>query len=132
MSIEAGHATVLLKRPDFTLDVDIRIPGAGITGILGASGCGKTTLLRCIAGLEPGAHGSVGFNDEIWQSSERFLPAWQRPIGYVFQDARLFPHMTVAGNLEYGRRRARSAAKLASPGDITAMLGIEHLLERRP
>ena len=132
MSIDAGHATVVLNRADFTLDVDIRIPGAGITGILGASGCGKTTLLRCIAGLEPGVRGSVGFNGEIWQSSERFLPAWQRPIGYVFQDARLFPHMTVAGNLEYGQRRSRSATKLASPDDITAMLGIGHLLERRP
>src|SRR5690606_39231519 len=99
MSIEAGHATVTLKRPDFTLDVDVRVPGQGVTGIFGPSGCGKTTLLRCIAGLEQGAHGSVGFNGEIWQSGDRNLPPWQRPVGYVFQDARLFPHMTVAGNL---------------------------------
>lgn len=132
MSIEAGHATVALNRPDFTLDVDIRVPGHGVTGVFGASGCGKTTLLRCIAGLEQGARGSVGFNGEIWQSVDRFLPAWQRPVGYVFQDARLFPHMTVAGNLDYGRRRARVAPELVSPEEITAMLGIEHLRERRP
>lgn len=132
MTIEAGHATVALNRPGFTLDVDVRIPGHGVTGIFGPSGCGKTTLLRCIAGLQQDARGSVGFNGEIWQNSDRFLPAWQRPVGYVFQDARLFPHMTVAGNLEYGRRRARVAPELASPDDITAMLGIDHLLERRP
>lgn len=132
MSIDAGHATVTLNRPDFTLDVDVRVPGQGVTGIFGPSGCGKTTLLRCIAGLEQGARGSVGFNGEIWQSGDRNLPAWQRPVGYVFQDARLFPHMTVAGNLEYGRRRARISPELASPDEITALLGIDHLLARRP
>lgn len=132
MSTDAGHASVVLERPDFTLDVDVRVPGQGVTGIFGNSGCGKTTLLRCIAGLEPDSRGSVGFNGEIWQSGDRFLPAWQRSIGYVFQDARLFPHMTVAGNLEYGRRRARVAPELASPDEVIAMLGIDHLLVRRP
>lgn len=132
MTIEAGHVTVALSRPDFTLDVDIRVPSHGVTGIFGASGCGKTTLLRCIAGLEQGARGSVGFNGELWQDGDHFVPPWQRPVGYVFQDARLFPHMTVARNLDYGRRRSRVAPELTSPEEIIAMLGIGHLLDRRP
>lgn len=132
MNIEAGHVAVSLSRPDFTLDVDIRVPSHGVTGIFGASGCGKTTLLRCIAGLEQGAKGSVGFNGELWQDGDRFVPPWQRPVGYVFQDARLFPHMSVARNLDYGRRRATVAPELTSPEEIIAMLGIGHLLDRRP
>jgi len=132
MSINAGHVSVALTRQDFTLDVDIRIPSQGVTGIFGASGCGKTTLLRCIAGLEQGARGRVGFNGDVWQEGDRFVPPWQRPVGYVFQDARLFPHMTVARNLEYGRRRSQKAPELTSPEEIIAMLGIGHLLERKP
>lgn len=132
MTIEAGHVAIALSRPDFTLDVDIRIPSRGVTGVFGVSGCGKTTLLRCIAGLEQDARGCIRFNGERWQSSDRFLPAWQRPVGYVFQDARLFPHMTVARNLEYGRRRARVTPEIASPEGIIALLGIDHLLDRRP
>jgi len=132
MSTDAGRVTVALSRPDFTLDVDIRVPSHGVTGIFGASGCGKTTLLRCIAGLESGARGNVGFNGELWQDGDRFVPPWQRPVGYVFQDARLFPHMTVARNLEYGRRRSPASPELTSPEEIIALLGIGHLLDRRP
>lgn len=132
MSIEAGHVAVSLRRPDFHLDVDIHIPVQGVTGIFGASGCGKTTLLRCIAGLEQGAVGTVGFNGDIWQNRDQFVPPWNRPVGYVFQDARLFPHMTVARNLEYGRRRSRVGRELTAPEEIIELLGIGHLLDRRP
>lgn len=132
MSIDVGHVAAILRRSDFTLDVDIRLPPVGVTGIFGASGCGKTTLLRCIAGLEPSARGRVAFNGQLWHDADHFLPPWQRPVGYVFQDARLFPHMTVARNLNYGRRRAAPAPELGSPEQIITMLGITHLLERQP
>ncbi|MCC1495347.1 molybdenum ABC transporter ATP-binding protein [Alcanivorax sp. 1008] len=132
MKTDAGHVTAALSRPDFTLDVDIKVPSHGVTGIFGASGCGKTTLLRCIAGLERDARGSVGFNGQLWQDSENFVPPWQRPVGFVFQDARLFPHMTVARNLNYGRRRSAPSPELSSPEQIIDMLGIGHLLDRKP
>ena len=132
MSIDAGRVSVALTRPDFTLDVDIRVPSHGVTGIFGASGCGKTTLLRCIAGLEQGATGNVGFNGDLWQDAGHFVPPWQRPVGYVFQDARLFPHMTVARNLDYGRRRSAVSREAGSPEEIINLLGIGHLLDRKP
>lgn len=132
MSTDVGRVTVALSREDFSLDVDIRIPSHGVTGVFGASGCGKTTLLRCIAGLESGARGQVGFDGQLWQDEGAFVPSWERPVGYVFQDARLFPHLSVARNLDYGRRRSPATRELLSPQEITALLGIDHLLDRRP
>lgn len=132
MSAEAGRVTLTLQRSDFDLDVDISVPSRGVIGIYGASGSGKTTLLRCIAGLEQNARGRIVFQHQVWQSEESFLPPWQRPVGYVFQDARLFPHKTVAGNLAFGQRRAAADAGLTSADDVIALFGIAHLLHRRP
>ena len=92
-------ATFRLDYPGFTLDVDLDLPGSGVTAVFGQSGCGKTTLLRCIAGLERGA-GRLDVNGETWQDAATFLSTHRRPLGYVFQDARLFAHLDVARNLD--------------------------------
>lgn len=120
-----------LQRPEFCLDVTLRMPTQGITVLFGPSGCGKTTLLRCLAGLERTEPGYLRFRDAIWQDAHRWRPAHQRPIGFVFQEASLLPHLSVLGNLDYGMRR-RPGAALMPLDQILALLGIGHLLERRP
>jgi molybdate transport system ATP-binding protein len=90
-----------LAYPGFVLDVELALPGRGVTALFGPSGSGKTTLLRCIAGLERGA-GRLTVNGETWQDGAKFVPPHRRAIGYVFQEANLFAHLTVQGNLEYG------------------------------
>ena len=119
-----------LAWPGFSLDVDLDLPGRGVTALFGQSGCGKTTLLRCIAGLERGA-GRLAINGETWQDAGVFLPTHRRPLGYVFQDARLFAHLDVGRNLDYARRRA---ASVNSRGDaaIVELLGLGPLLDRLP
>ena len=91
---------------DFRLRLDCELPAAGITAIYGPSGSGKSTLLDCIAGLRrPGADSVVRFRDEYWQRPGSFVPTWRRRVAYVFQDARLFPHLDVRQNLHYALRR---------------------------
>jgi len=108
-----------------------------VTAFLGPSGSGKTTLLRCIAGLEPQGRGYLVFNGEVWQDSGRglCLPTHRRPLGYVFQEASLFPHLSVRRNLDYGRRRAARLQPGPHPvslEQVIALLGIGHLLDRMP
>jgi molybdate transport system ATP-binding protein len=130
------HARFKLDRADFSLDVDLELPARGVTALFGHSGSGKTTLLRCIAGLERVPGGHLSFADEVWQDASHFLPTHARPLGYVFQEASLFPHLSARGNLEYGRSRAKNGAggalDLAALDHIVALLGIGPLLERRP
>ena len=116
---------------DFTLDVDLQLPGKGITALFGHSGSGKTTLLRCFAGLGSRPQGRCLVNGEVWQDEHQFLPTHRRSIGYVFQDANLFPHLSVLKNLRYGQSRSRSTPAIALDQAIT-LLGIEHLLHRKP
>ena len=87
---------VRLDRPGFTLRVGLDLELEGITALFGPSGSGKTTLLRVIAGLEDAASGTVAFDGETWQSGEARVPTHRRHVGYVFQDGRLFPHLTVS------------------------------------
>ncbi|MGE0700171.1 MAG: molybdenum ABC transporter ATP-binding protein [Hyphomicrobiaceae bacterium] len=116
----------------FTIDVGINVPASGITVLFGPSGCGKTTILRCIAGLQR-IPGRISIGGDIWQDTKAgyFRPPYLRHVGYVFQEASLFPHLSVRDNLLYGARRAKSAetAPIALE-DIVALLGIGHLLER--
>jgi molybdate transport system ATP-binding protein len=123
-----------LNRDDFSLDVDISVPTHGITGIFGASGSGKTTLLRCIAGLEQGIAGHFSVNGEVWHDSDRgiSIPVHQRRIGYVFQEARLFSHLSVRGNLHYGMNRNKDQADQVEFDQIIKLLGLERLLDRKP
>ncbi|MGR9044644.1 MAG: molybdenum ABC transporter ATP-binding protein [Gammaproteobacteria bacterium] len=117
--------------PSFNLDVNLQLPGQGVTALFGHSGSGKTTLLRCIAGLEHGA-GRLLINGDIWQEHNIFLPTHKRPLGYVFQEANLFPHLTVMGNLKYGMSREPRKNLRTSLDQSIELLGIGHLLERRP
>ncbi|TVR60224.1 MAG: molybdenum ABC transporter ATP-binding protein [Candidatus Competibacteraceae bacterium] len=130
---EAIHARFQIIWPGFTLDVDLDLPGRGVTALFGHSGSGKTTLLRCLAGLERQSSGSLRFKGEVWQDSARgvFLPTHQRPIGYVFQEASLFPHLSVWKNLDYGRKRVNSGHRV-SLDHAVELLGIGHLLDRMP
>ena len=94
-----------LQHPGFALELALRLPGRGVSMLFGPSGCGKTTCLRALAGLlrEPGAR--VQVNGELWQEGRRFVPPHRRAVGYVFQEASLFPHLDVRANIEYGQRR---------------------------
>ena len=115
---------------DFTLDVDLDLPGSGVTALFGHSGSGKTTLLRCIAGLER-SDGRLTVKGERWQDADTFVPTHRRPLGYVFQDARLFAHLDVAGNLDYGQCRSTGSATIERAA-IIELLGLGSLLDRLP
>jgi molybdate transport system ATP-binding protein len=115
--------------PHFRLRIAADLPARGITAVYGPSGSGKTSLLNCIAGLAPaGTSGTVALGDTVWQGAGTFLPAWQRAVGYVFQQARLLPHLNVRGNLLYGAQR-RHGGDL-SLAQVSAWLGLDELLER--
>jgi molybdate transport system ATP-binding protein len=132
-SDEVIHARFQVIWPGFTLDIDLELPGRGVTALFGHSGSGKTTLLRCLAGLERQGGGFLRFKGEIWQDSERdiFLPTHKRPIGYVFQEASLFPHLSVRKNLDYGRKRVNDRHKV-SLDHAVELLSIGRLLDRMP
>lgn len=115
-----------VRKGGFVLDAAAEVPLSGITALSGPSGSGKTTLLRAIAGLEPSAKGEIFFAGEDWS---RKRPS-KRGVGYVFQDALLFPHLSVKGNLEYGAiRRGASEDFLAA---VIEELALRPLLDRKP
>lgn len=119
------------QQASFRLDVDLTLPARGITVIFGPSGCGKTTLLRCFAGLQP-ANGHLTVAGECWQDGARQLPVHQRPLAYVFQEASLFPHLSVRRNLMYGYRRTPRQQRRIHPEQAISWLGLQPLLERHP
>jgi len=121
-----------LTRDTFTLSVDINLPASGITALFGPSGSGKTTLLRAIAGLEHIPSARITFQENIWQEDRTFVPTHLRRIGYVFQQACLFPHLSVRGNLEYGLHRTPIDNRRIRLDDAVDLLGIGALLERDP
>ena len=134
------HLQIQLNRSAFMLDVDLQLPGQGITAILGASGSGKTTLLRTVAGLEKNQQGRIQIGAHVWQDTQQGidLPTWQRPLGYVFQESSLLPHLTVSDNLNFGLKRALKTsgnAQLDAAKALQAsieLLGIGNLLQRMP
>lgn len=121
------------SRGDFTLHVQAALP-EGVTGILGPSGCGKSTLLAVLAGLLRPTMGFLKFHDRVLVdvARHRFVPAWQRHFGLVFQEGLLFPHLSVQGNLLYGFRRQAAADRTFQPERIVDLLQLAPLLERRP
>jgi len=125
------QARFFVPWPAFTLDVDLTLPHRGVTAIFGHSGSGKTTLLRCIAGLERPRQGHLLVNGETWQGAGSFLPTHRRPLGYVFQEASLFPHLSVLKNLTYGQKRTPREHRVSLERAID-LLGISPLLERKP
>ena len=129
MSIEVNLSLQL--RDTFSLDVEFEAPGRGVTAIFGRSGCGKSTLLQCIAGLQRAA-GRCRVNGDTWQDDSRWRPPHKRPLGFVFQEPSLFPHLSVRGNLEYGLRLTAAEERRTSLGDAIELLGLEALLKRGP
>lgn len=117
----------------FELAVAGEIDTGFVTAIFGPSGSGKSTLLRILAGLERKATGRVALGGEVWLDSARGLdvPAHRRPVGYMFQEARLFPHLSGAGNLRYAARRARRERQVVTFDEVVDALDLEPLLERR-
>lgn len=119
-------------------DLDLRVhftrPGSGVTALFGQSGAGKTSLVNLLAGLLKPDDGRVALDDWVLYDHRQGvdLPPERRRVGYVFQDARLFPHFSVRGNLRYGLHLAPRAEAWAEFGPVVELLGIEHLLDRRP
>lgn len=120
-----------LARQGFSLNVTASLSGTGVTAIFGRSGAGKTSLLRCIAGLDQ-ATGSVTVNGERWQSGSNFTPVHQRSLGYVFQQQNLFPHLSVQNNLLYGFKRIAQSSRTIPFAEAVALLGLEPFLKRMP
>ncbi len=123
------NARFMLQLNDFTLDASFNVPATGVTALFGPSGSGKTTLLRCIAGLEHAA-GSLHVNGATWQNDTIFMPTHKRPLGYVFQEASLFPHLSVRANLEYGYKRIRPAERKVPLEQVVEWLGLNRIVER--
>ncbi|MCC9624175.1 molybdenum ABC transporter ATP-binding protein [Thalassospira sp. MA62] len=115
----------------FSLDVDIDLPSKGLTALFGHSGSGKTTLLRFIAGLEK-ANGHIRIGDDTWQVDGKFRPVHKRPLAYVFQEASLFPHLSVRENLQFGEKRIPAKDRKIRFDQAVEWLGLTHLLDRRP
>lgn len=127
------EARLQLQRADFSLDVNLQLPGHGVTALFGPSGCGKTTCLRSLAGLER-AQGRITVNQQIWQDDalKQWLPTHQRALGYVFQEASLFAHLSVQKNIDYGLKRTPIERRKVSKEQAVELLGIAHLMERMP
>jgi molybdate transport system ATP-binding protein len=122
----------------FSLNVDLEFPGSGVTAIFGPSGSGKTTLLRCMAGLQNTSGGYFNLSGTVWQDGDRFVPVHKRELGFVFQEASLFEHLSVEANLNYARKRAGkkkgndSQTAMIDYQQVIALLGIGHLLANSP
>ncbi|MCK6437983.1 molybdenum ABC transporter ATP-binding protein [Rivihabitans pingtungensis] len=126
------RARFSLYRPTFSLEVDLHLPGRGVTALFGPSGSGKTTCLRAIAGLErvPGGHVSLG--EQVWQDDCHFTPPHQRALGMVFQEASLFAHLNARDNLLFGYQRTPAHERRFGEEEVVELLGIGGLLSRKP
>jgi len=140
------RVSAIKRRDGFTLEAEFEAPTPGVVALFGRSGCGKTTLISLISGLLAPDEGRIQLDDTILTDTRAgvSVPVEERRIGYVFQDARLFPHFSVLGNLRYGLKRSERRASKASttaPGagartigfdDVVDLLGLGRLLDRRP
>jgi molybdate transport system ATP-binding protein len=124
-NVQARLGAFSLQTGNFSWPLD------GITALFGRSGCGKSTLLRAIAGLIPRASGTLRVGEALWLDGRRQTPAPKRDVGYVFQDAALFPHLSVRGNLQFAASRAPKGEAPAAIDQVAAEVGIAHLLDRR-
>lgn len=134
MSDKMLHLDCQARFGAFTLALNQALPVQGVTGIFGPSGSGKSSLLRLIAGFEPPSSGIIKMGETVWTQAQPriFIAPEKRAIGYVFQGGRLFPHFSVAGNLDYGHKRARARNAAYSYDDVIAAFDLAPLLARRP
>jgi len=123
----------IARSTGFKLNACFAAPGTGVTALFGRSGSGKTTIIQAVAGSVRPDAGRIQVDDVVFFDAQRGIdmPIEKRRVGYVFQDARLFPHLSVDGNLRYGQRRARHHHAIGFEA-VVEMLGIGHLLKRRP
>jgi molybdate transport system ATP-binding protein len=130
--VDSIKAKFNINYANFALNIDLTLPYHGITVLFGHSGSGKTTCLRAMAGLETLKTSYLSVAGEVWQDSslDQFVPAYQRDIGYVFQEPSLFPHLNVRQNLEFGYKRIAAEKRRISIAAIATLLGIDHLLMR--
>ena len=134
MSAPGIDAKIVLRRGAFSLDVAFEAEPGKITALFGPSGCGKTTTINCVAGLEKPNRGRIAIGDHTVLDTERRVRVApeQRAIGYVFQEGRLFPHLSVRKNLVYGAKRSRRRGDIHGFDTVVALLGLSSLLDRRP
>ncbi|MES2604670.1 MAG: molybdenum ABC transporter ATP-binding protein [Pseudomonadota bacterium] len=118
-----------VTRGEFSLPVSLELPARGISAFFGASGTGKTSVLRAIAGLDHHANALISLNGTVWQDSKKFVPAYQRKLGYVFQEDNLFPHLNVADNLQFASRRALTPPAFVE--QVINQLQLDALLQRK-
>lgn len=130
--IDSLEAKFKVDYPEFNLDVELTLPARGVTVVFGPSGSGKTTLLRCLSGLEKAPSGYMKIADQVWQDEETFIPIQERKIGLVFQESRLFPHLSIQDNLLYGYQRTQPADRNLQLDEVAQVLNLEALLKRRP
>ncbi len=132
MNIIKAHFQI--NFPSFHLDTDLEVPAKGVTVIFGPSGCGKTTFLKCIAGLIRSPNGYFQLGEETWQDETKniFLPVHEREIGMVFQEARLFSHISVESNLKYGLKRIPISERRVTWEQIINIMDLGPLLKRSP
>ncbi len=122
------------QRGEFSLDVSFELPSRGVSALFGRSAVGKTTILRCIAGLERVSSAYISMNGDVWVDSGRnyCLAAHRRAVGYVFQESLLFPHLTVGENIRYGYKRSGRRCHKLDFSDVTDFLQLTSLLSRKP
>ncbi|MBO6826506.1 MAG: molybdenum ABC transporter ATP-binding protein [Sneathiella sp.] len=117
---------------DFSIEAAFAAPTSGVTAIFGPSGCGKTSILRAVAGLNSSLTGLIQIGEEIWQDAASYTPPHKRAVGYVFQEASLFPHLSVIKNIGYGMKRSKKSHLSPNLDELTQLLGISDLLDRMP
>ncbi len=125
---------VFRRLGEFQIEVEIAVEASGITALFGQSGAGKTALVDMLAGLSRPDRGRIAIDGQVlFDGARRInLPPERRRIGYVFQEDRLFPHMSVRANLEYGSRRAPASERRIGLDQVVEVLDVRALLERRP
>lgn len=133
MSADVLSLRAQLSYPRLEIDVDEELSLSGVTALFGPSGSGKSALLRMIAGLETPRAGRIAFGGEVWFDSRSGVraPAHRRSVGFMFQDARLFDHLSVRGNLEFADKRSPGDASGIAWRDVADALDLGDLLERR-
>jgi molybdate transport system ATP-binding protein len=128
--MSAVKGSIFLQLASFTLDLDFDLPGSGVTAIFGESGSGKSTFLRCLAGLEPTCIGQIEINGDTWQDEKIKLPVHDRPLGMVFQHSILFEHLSVRDNLLFGLKRLKKNNSRYTLEYICDLLQLDVLLNR--